>query len=303
MNKLTILGTNSALPTSERFSSAQVLQLFERYFLIDCAEGTQMRLRQANIAFAKINTIFISHLHSDHFLGIFGVLSTFSMLGRKHALSIYAPAGLEEILTSPQAHYLVGELQFKLNFHTLPNEDFAQIYDDKKMSVYAIHLNHRIDTWGFYFTEKPSINVKKEAIAQYNLSLDEIIAVKNGNDIHRSTGETIPNTELRATDKPLLSYAYISDTAFFPQIAHYIKGVRLLYHEATFLHNMLPRAIETFHTTARQAGEFARLAQAEQLLIGHFSARYKSTEELEKEAQEVFANTTATRDLGVYSLS
>lgn len=302
MNTLTILGTNSALPTSERFSSAQVLQLFERHFLIDCAEGTQMRLRQANISFAKIKAICISHLHSDHFLGIFGLLSTFSMLGRKHALSLYAPEGLAEILASPQAKYLVGELQFELHIHTLPRENFAKIYSDKKLSIHAIRLNHRIDTWGFYFTEKPSINVKKEAIAQYNLSLDEIIAVKNGNDIHRPNGEIIPNTELRAEPKPLLSYAYISDTAFFPQIAHYIQGVRLLYHEATFLHAMQPRAIETYHTTARQAGEFARLAQAERLLIGHFSARYKSTKELEKEAQEVFANTTAARDLGVYQL-
>lgn len=302
MNKLTILGTNSALPTSGRFSSAQVLQLFERCFLIDCAEGTQMRLRQANISFAKIKAIFISHLHSDHFLGIFGMLSTFSMLGRKHSLSLYAPKGLAEILASPQARYLVGELQFELHVHTLSNEDCTEIYSDKKLTVHSIRLNHRIDTWGFYFTEKPSINVKKETIAQYNLSLDEIIAVKNGNDIHRPNGEIISNTELRVADKPLLSYAYISDTAFFPQIAHHIKGVRLLYHEATFLHNMLPRAIETFHTTARQAGEFANLAQAERLLIGHFSARYKSTEELEKEAKEVFANTIATRDLGVYQL-
>ncbi len=302
MNKLIILGTNSALPTSERFSSAQVLQLFERSFLIDCAEGTQMRLRQAGVSFAKIKAIFISHLHSDHFLGIFGLLSTFSMLGRKHALALYAPAGLAEILNSSQAHYLMGELQFELHIHSLPDKDCAEIYSDKKLSVHAIRLNHRIDTWGFYFTEKPSINVKKEAIVRYNLSLDEIIAVKKGNDIHRSTGEIIPNGELRAKQKPLLSYAYISDTAFFPQIALYIKGVRLLYHEATFLHNMLPRAIETFHTTARQAGEFANLAQAERLLIGHFSARYKSVEELEKEAKEIFANTTAAKDLGVYSL-
>jgi ribonuclease Z len=301
-NKLTILGTNSALPTSNRFSSAQVLQLSERYFLIDCAEGTQIQLRRANISFSKIKAIFITHLHSDHFLGIFGILSTFSMLGRKHALSIYAPKGLAEILTSPQAHYLIGKLQFELNIHPIPNEDFVQIYDDKKLSVHAIRLNHRIDTWGFYFTEKPHINIQKEAIAQYNLSFKEIVAVKNGNDIHRSDGTIIPNARLRAEQKPLLSYAYISDTAFFPQIAQYIQGVRLLYHEATFLHNMLSRAIETYHTTARQAGEFAHLAQAERLLIGHFSARYKSTEELEKEAREVFTNTTAAKDLEVYSL-
>ncbi|MDR0941190.1 MAG: ribonuclease Z [Bacteroidales bacterium] len=302
MNKVTILGTNSALPTSGRFSSAQVLQMFERYFLIDCAEGTQMRLRQANISFARIKAIFISHLHSDHFLGIFGMLSTFSMLGRKHALSLYAPKGLSEILNSPQARYLVGELQFELHIHTLPDEDYTEIYSDKKLTVHSIRLHHRIDTWGFYFKEKPSINVKKEAISQYNLSLDEIIAVKNGHDIHRPQGEIISNAELRVTDKPLLSYAYISDTAFFPQIAQYIQGVRLLYHEATFLHSMLPRAIETFHTTARQAGEFAKLAQAERLLIGHFSARYKSVEELEKEAKEVFANTVAAKDLESYPL-
>lgn len=301
-NTLTILGANSALPTSTRFSSAQVLHLFERDFLIDCAEGTQMRLRQANISFAKIKAIFISHLHSDHFLGIFGLLATFSMLGRKHPLSLFAPKELNDILKSPQAKYLIGDLQFELQFHALPYEDCAEIYSDKRLTVKAIRLNHRIDTWGFYFAEKPRINVAKQAIDRYNLSLEEIIAVKNGNDITRSNGEIIPNTAVRATEKPLLSYAYVSDTAFLPQIAQYIEDVRLLYHEATFLHELLPRAIETFHTTARQAGEFACLAQAERLLIGHFSARYKSVEELEVEAQEVFANTSAVKDLDVYSL-
>ncbi|MDR2963715.1 MAG: ribonuclease Z [Bacteroidales bacterium] len=302
MNRLTILGTNSALPTSKRFSSAQVLEIFERHFLIDCAEGTQMRLRQANLSFSKIQAIFITHLHSDHFLGIFGLLSTFSMLGRKHVLSLYIPPALAEILTSHLAHYLVGELGFELRFHPLPHEDFAEIYSDKKLSVHAIRLNHRIETWGFLFREKERINVCKSAIAKYHLSLEEIIAVKNGEDLYRADGEMIPNTALRAKQKPLLSYAYISDTAFFPHIAPYIHGVKLLYHEATFLHAMLPRAEETYHTTARQAGEFARMAQAERLLIGHFSARYSSTEELEREAREFFANTTAVDDLQVYEL-
>lgn len=300
-NALTILGSSSALPTSQRFSTAQVLQILERFFLIDCGEGTQMQLRKVNISFAKIQAIFISHLHGDHYLGIFGVLSSFNLLGRKSKLTIYAPKGFEQIVRF-QLQYLVSDLTFPLVFVELPNEPFSCILSDKKIEVFAIKLKHRIPTWGFYFIQKPiELKIRKDVISKLNLTIPQIVAIKRGEDLYECENKRISNSELTYPPEPLLSYAYISDTLYYPDIAKYIKGVSILYHEATFLHDMLPRAIETHHSTSKQAAEFANLCCASKLLIGHFSARYKSVKRLEDEARAIFPNTIAVSDLQVIS--
>ncbi|OQA97087.1 MAG: Ribonuclease Z [Bacteroidetes bacterium ADurb.Bin217] len=297
---LTILGSSSALPTSQRFPSAQVLQMLERFFLIDCGEGTQMQLRKANIPFSKIQAVFISHLHGDHYLGIFGVLSSFNLLGRKTPLKIFAPKGFDKIVKY-QLNFLLAELNFPLLFFDLPLEPYHCIFSDKKIDVYAIQLQHRIATWGFYFKEKQKeYNVKKEAIELYKLTIPQIVAAKRGEDICIDNYRIIKNDEITLPPKELKSYAYISDTIYNPNVSKYLHHVTLLYHEATFLHALLSRAQETYHSTALQAGEFAAQCEAQKLLIGHFSARYSSIKELEIEAQSKFLNTKAVSDLDVY---
>jgi ribonuclease Z len=299
-NALTILGSSSALPTSQRFSSAQVLQMLERFFLIDCGEGTQIQLRRANISFSKIQAIFISHLHGDHYLGIFGVLSSFTLLGRKTPLRIFAPKGFQKIVQF-QLEFLVSELTFPIYFIDLPNEPFALVYSDKKVDIYAFKLHHRIDTWGFYFKEKPKdYTVLKEAIELYKLTIPQILTAKRGEDIEIDNTHVIKNNLIAIPPLAPKSYVYISDTLFYASISQYFQNVTLLYHEATFSHNLLDRAKETYHSTALQAAEFAQMCNAKQLLIGHFSARYKSVIELEKEAQTIFPNTKAVQDLETY---
>ena len=300
-NALTILGSSSALPTSQRFSTAQVLQMLGRFFLIDCGEGTQIQLRRCSIPFTRIQAIFISHLHGDHYLGIFGVLSSFNLLGRRTPLTIYAPKGFENIVNF-QLKYLVSELSFKVTFIELTQNGMSCIYSDKKIDVYSISLDHRLPTWGFYFKEKAKdFKISKKVIEKYSLSIAQIVLIKKGEDLLLANGEVIPNSLLVIQPESPKSYAYISDTLYKPQIAEYIKDVTLLYHESTFSHEMLKRAKETFHSTAKQAAEFANFANAEKLLLGHFSARYKTTNDLEKEAKVIFPNTIAVNDLDIYS--
>jgi ribonuclease Z len=301
-NALTILGSSSALPTSQRFPTAQVLQMLGRFFLIDCGEGTQIQLRRSNISFTRIQSIFISHLHGDHYLGIFGVLSTFNLLGRKNPLTIYAPKGFDKIVRF-QLKYLDQHLSYSISFVDLPNEPYSCIFSDKKLDVFAFQLDHRISCWGFYFVQKESIlKIRKDAIELYNLSIHEIVSIKHGSDLVLEDNRIISNRELTMPQDSPFSYAFVSDTLFKPEIATYIKGVRLLYHEATFLSSMNARASETFHSTAKQAAQFAVLADATKLILGHFSARYKSSDMLLAEAKAIFPNTEAANDLDVFSL-
>lgn len=296
MNTLTILGCNSALPTSERFSAAQVLEILGRLFLIDCGEGTQMQLRKMKVNFARINHIFISHLHGDHYLGLFGMLSSFNLLGRKHTLTIYGPKELEEIVNF-QMRFLSAELTYQINFVNIETGASTQIYEDKRLTVTTIPLRHRIPTYGFLFREKPKPrNIHKEAIEQYHLSISDIVKIKEGADLVAEDGQVIPNNELTTSSGTSASYAYCSDTNYYESIIPIIKEVDLLFHEATFMHEMLPRAKETFHTTALQAGTIAQKANVKRLVIGHYSARFPNPEPLLLEAQSVFPNTIAAKD-------
>lgn len=293
---LTVLGVSSGLPTSKRFSTAHVLNVHGHLFLIDCGEGTQVQLRRLRVKFSKINHIFISHLHGDHFFGIFGFLSSLNLLHRQNDVHLYAPAKLEKMLTSELSPLDVKQLNYKLIFHD-HKPGVNVVLDNKKLKVTSFPLKHRIETWGFRFDEKPKPpNIKKEKISEFNLSIEEIVKIKNGADLRTENGEIIENKEFLIPSKKPRSYAFCSDTVYTESIIPQIKGVDLLYHETTFLHEDKKQAELTKHTTAKEAGILARKAKVKQLLIGHYSARYKTTKDLHKEAKQEFDNTLAAYD-------
>jgi ribonuclease Z len=289
--KLTILGSSSALPTSERFPSAHVLNAHERLFLIDCGEGTQMQLRKNKIRFSKINHIFISHLHGDHVFGLYGLLSTFSLLGRKNVLNLYAPENYREIFQSHLADFDV-HLSYEINFTGLSGKDPVLILDDKYLTVTSFPLKHRITTYGFMFREKVSDrHMLKEAVERYKIPGIRIPAIRKGEDFVLDDGRVIPNEELTSPPSAPRSFAYCSDTKYFSRLSSFVKGVTLLYHEATFDSTKDDLARTTGHSTSIDAAKTALEAGAEVLLIGHFSARYRSSAPLVDEARKVFPET------------
>lgn len=292
---LTVLGSNSALPTIDRFSTAQLLNVNERFFLIDCAEGTQLQLRRFKIRYLKINHIFISHLHGDHYYGIFGLLSSLNLSGKKGEVHIYAHPNLEKLLNLKMQ--FSEPFMFDVVFHPLNSKLNEVIYEDKNITVETIPLKHRIPSCGFLFREKEKPkNIIKEKIEAYNISIKDILKIKKGEDLILDNGQTIPNKALTKAPAPLRSYAFCSDTIYREQIIPIVKNVDLLYHEASFLSNKSDFAKRTYHSTAAQAATIAKKADVKKLLIGHFSARYKKTEDLLNEACAVFPNTIAAYD-------
>jgi ribonuclease Z len=293
---VTILGSSSALPTSQRFPAAHALTVHERLFLIDCGEGTQMQLRKYKQRLSRLDQIFISHLHGDHVLGLVGLISTLNLLGRKSPLTIHAHAALQPIL-SQNINFFVNDLQFPLNFLALDSKRPKTIFEDKSITVESFPLKHRIASNGFIFREKPKLpNIRKNLIEKYSIPLADIIRIKEGADFITSDGVIIPNNELTFTSSPARSYAYCSDTKYFEGLADIIKGVNTLYHEATFGDDMAKMAKATGHSTASQAATVAKRARVGQLLIGHFSSRYKNVATLLKEAREIFPHTFAVED-------
>lgn len=300
--ELTILGSSSALPTSERYPTAQVLRVLERFFLIDCGEGTQIQIRRSKIGFGKIKNIFISHLHGDHFYGLIGLISTFNLLGLKNDLHIYAPSQLKDVI-QPQLDLLKGEPAFKIIFHPLNFKHPQRIYEDKKTEVYSFPLKHSINCCGFLFREKPKeANIKKESISRYRIPVEKIREIKKGADFVTDEGRIIPHRELTIAPPPPRSYAFCSDTAFHPPVSEFIKGVDLLYHEATFTEELRGWAEKTLHSTAADAARIARMAGAGKLIIGHFSSRYDDLTPFLEEARSVFPNTFLANDLETWSV-
>jgi len=292
---LTILGSGSAVPTLERNQSAQVLQIEDKLMLIDCGEGTQTQLLRYGVRFSKINQIFISHLHGDHYFGLPGLLSTYHLQGRTRSLTVYGPAGLEEIIRT-QLDLSDAKTAYPLDFVHLEKKS-GLLFEDKTLTVECFPVPHRVPCWAFYFKEKPKKrNINKEAVSQYNIPLLAFDRIKNGGDYVLPDGTVLPNTMLTHDPPPRRSFAYITDTGFNPDLAEHIMGVDILYHEATFLHDIAESATDKFHATARQAAEFAALCNAGRLIIGHFSTRYKTAAPLVEEAKEVFENTTAAED-------
>jgi ribonuclease Z len=265
----------------------------ERFFLIDCGEGTQIQLRRFKLSPARINHIFISHLHGDHIFGLFGLLSSLGMMGRRAELHLYGPALLEEIIRTHLNFF--GPLPFRICFHFC--EDGKVVYEDSKTEVYSLKLIHRTETFGYLFKEKPyKLNVDKEMINRYGLGVEDIKQIKEGKDFRTEDGNLIPNSQLTMAPIRPRTYAYISDTAYMENISELLFGVDLMFHEATFLEEDADLAKQTFHSTARQAAMVAKTAKAGKLLIGHFSTRYKNENCFLMEAKTVFENTTAVND-------
>jgi ribonuclease Z len=300
--KLTILGSSSALPTSERYPSAHVLNAHERLFLIDCGEGTQMQMRKNRIRFGKINHIFISHLHGDHVFGLYGLLSTFNLMGRKFQLHLYAPENYINILESHLADFDI-HLSFDIDFVPLSGKEPLKILDDKFITVTSFPLKHRVPSFGFLFREKPvDRKIIKEYIDKYKMPIADIQAVKKGADFETSDGVIIKNEDITLSPPEPLSYAYVSDTKYFKRLASFVKGVTLLYHETTFDKTKADLAKSAGHSTSINAATVAKDAEVMELIIGHFSARYKNVKILLDEARSVFPETLAAEDGVTYEV-
>ncbi len=288
---VTILGSNSALPTSERYPTAQVLNASERFFLIDCGEGTQMQLRKYKINFMRINHIFISHLHGDHCFGLIGLISTMGLLGRTNELSIFSVPGLEALL-QPQIDFFCAGLPFSINFIELDHTKAQIIFSDKSIEVESIPLHHRVPTCGFLFREKAGeLKLKKTFVFEYNPSIKEMIAIKKGGDFVTKNGEVLANDAITEMPTKQRSYAFCSDTKYVPSNSMQLNNIDVLYHEATFMHDKKHLAEKTHHSTAQQAATLAKDSNVRALYIGHFSSRYKSLTPLLDEAKNVFSNT------------
>ena len=285
---LTVLGSSSALPTSTRFPAAYVLNAHERFFLIDCGEGTQIQLRKYKIRLNRLNYIFISHLHGDHIFGLFGLLSSFDLIGRQHELHIYGPNGLSEILN---IHFDLLNIHpgYPLTIHSVNCKKSERIFEDTRIEVDSFPLKHRIATCGFLFREKPKLrSLKKEMLEVYDIPVKDRANIKNGADFETESGKLIPNKILTSDPPRSRSFAYCTDTIYNRGIITKIKNVDLLFHESTFMEEEASRAKETFHSTAKQAATIAKEAQVKKLLIGHFSARYKDLSPLLAEAKSIF---------------
>jgi ribonuclease Z len=294
--ELLILGSSSASPTSERNSSAQLLNIAERYFLIDCGEATQIQLRKYKAKFQAIDHIFISHLHGDHFFGLPGLLGSMHLLGRKQSLTIYCPAELKDIivLLNTVSH---TRLNFEIHWVFTKDEGLHLLFEDAKVEVYSFPLKHRIFCTGFLFREKPlPRKIDKYLLEKHKISHADIHALKAGQDVVSEQGEVILNKVATLDPPKERAFAYCSDTIYDKNLITYIKEVDLLYHESTFLEEHRDRAKKTYHSTAKQAAEIAKAAGVGQLLLGHYSARYYDTDLFKTEAETVFENCVLARD-------
>lgn len=290
--KLTILGCHSATPRANAFPTSQYLEINNRHFLIDCGEGTQQQMRKYKVGFTKINHIFISHLHGDHFYGLIGLLSTYGILSREKELHIYGPKGIKEV-TLLQLKVSKSHAKYPIIFHELNSKESELIFEDDKVSVKTIPLKHRVYTNGYLFTEKEKpLKLHIDNIKQYReIDRADYNNIKAGKDITLSTGEIILNSELTLPPKRPLSFAFCSDTVYKPDIVPIIKDADLLYHEATFLNDKEDLARKTKHTTSKQAAQIAKDANVNQLILGHYSGRYNDISLFKKEAKEIFDKT------------
>ncbi len=286
-----ILGSSSAKPTAGRHPSSQIINIHEQYFLVDAGEGCQQQMFRYGVNPLKIRAVFISHLHGDHLFGLFPMLSTLGLYGRKTSLKIYAPRPFGEILES-HLRFFDSDLPYNIEWEEVDTTKHQIIFENRTMEVWSIPLRHRVPTSGYLFREKtPPLNVHKFKIEKYALGIAQITAAKRGEDISLDSGELIPNSELTYTPYKGRSYAYLSDTSFSAKAAERCAGVDVVYHEATYLHMEKKIARQRGHSTTVEAAKCAQLAGASQLIIGHFSTRYKDLTPLLDEAREVFENS------------
>lgn len=293
--EVTILGSGSAVPTLRRNPTAQVVNHNEQFYLIDCAEGTQMQMRRFEISLASIDQIFISHLHGDHYLGLPGYLQTLHLLGRSKPIMVYGPEPLGKLIMD---HFTITNStpRFEIQFVAVTQEH-KLIFENKLIEVWSIPLKHKVPTTGFLFREKPKLrNIITSMLKEYRIPVYWLQRIKEGEDFVQEDGKVIPNREITMDPPRPRSYAFCSDTAYHEAIVPIIKDVDLLYHEASFLELLRDRAIETQHSTAKDAASIAKMANVKKLAMGHFSARYKDAEEFVNQAKEIFEETVAVED-------
>lgn len=287
--EVTTLGTGAALPARGRYPTSQLVNVHDGLYLLDCGEGTQERLRSLGVNFIRIRRILISHLHGDHYLGLMGLISSMHLMGRKEPLYVHGPPLLKEIIDI-QLRASATWLRYPLHFSPLVPENGQEVFADERVRVTALELRHRIPCTGFVFTESPALrSLRKDMV--HVIPHFKRQAVKQGEDLRFPDGPHYTNAELTEDPPPQRRYAYCSDTAYEPALVPFIAGVELLYHEATFTEMLRARAKETMHSTAAQAARLALAANVGQLLLGHFSSRYKSSEELLNEALPIFTRT------------
>ncbi len=293
---VTILGSSSAMPTPQRNTSAQVVSLDGTLYLIDCGEGTQIQMKKFSIRSQKISHIFISHLHGDHFYGLIGLISTYCLTGRTTGLHVHGPSSLQEIL-SLQLQLTGTEMTFPFFFHSIDPGLHKKIHEDDHMEVFTLPMVHRMPTCGFLLSEKPRpLNIRKDFLEKESLSYEDIRRIKKGEDFINREGIVYPNAQITYPPVRPSSYAYCTDTAYSESLVPLIRNVDVLYHEATFMKDSLPKAEERFHSTAEQAATIALKAGAGQLVLGHFSPRYKDLAPLLEEAKAVFPCTELAED-------
>lgn len=289
MFAVTILGNNSALPAYDRHPTSQVVTIDDQLLLIDCGEGTQMQLSRYKIKRGKLNNIFISHLHGDHYFGLIGLITSMGLLGREHPLHLYAPAGLDVIIKL-QLEVAFTTLPYELIFHPLTREEV--ILDHPKFSVECFSTRHRIPCWGFIIREKKlPRKIDKEKAIVFEIPAAYYQSLKHGYDYTRKDGQVVFNDQVTIPNTPPRSYAFCADTVYDERLAEITQNVTLLYHEATYLKDLEERAAARFHSTTVQAATIALKANAHRLLLGHFSSKYEELQDYLTEASAIFPKT------------
>lgn len=289
--QVTILGCGSAMPTTYRNPTSQLIEVNNKLFMIDCGEGTQLQMRKYKARMSKLHSIFISHLHGDHVFGLPGLLSTLSLMGHTGEINIYAHKELEYFLTSFMKYYGT-QLNYKINHFHLDSKNNSVIYENKSIEISSFPLKHRVDTNGFVIAEKDApLHMKGDMIDFYRIPFSKIKEIKDGADFITEDGRVIDNKLLTTLPNSPRKYAYCSDTAYSTKIIPYIKGADVLYHEATFEEADKARAKKTYHSTAKQAAEIAKQSEVKKLIVGHYSSRYRELNQLHSEAKSIFENT------------
>ncbi len=294
--KLHILGCGSAKPSNGHLPSCQVLDMRNKLFMIDCGEGAQMQWSKVGLGMTRLGHVFITHSHGDHCFGLPGLISTMGLLGRTADLHIHAPADLKPFMDCVLQHFC-QDMDYQVYFHEVDTKVHQLVYEDRSVEVWSLPLAHRVPCCGYLFKEKPLLpHIRPEMLECYGIPVSQANNIKAGMDWTTEDGEVIPNCRLVRPADPARSFAYCSDTLFQPRLAEWIKGVNLLYHEATFGNDLALRAQQTCHSTAQQAAQMAQLAGVGRLLIGHYSGRIKDEGAHLREAKEVFANTLLSRE-------
>lgn len=294
--EVTILGCGSATPSPKHYTSSQVVEVRGKLFMVDCGEGTQIQLRRSRVAFARINHIFISHIHGDHCFGLLGMVSSFGLLGRTAPLFIHAPQDLGPMFLQEMAFYC-RDLEFQVEFQGYDPAKTSVVYDDRSVTVTAFPLRHRVPCAGFLFQEKStSDHLDREAADFYGVPQWDYNRIKEGGDFITADGQLIPHSRLTKPAEPGRSYAYCCDTAYNPSMIPVIKGADLMYHDCTYSDQDLDRAKKHFHSTSSDAARTAVEAEAGKLILGHFSARYPDETILLQEARRLFPNTVLAQE-------